>query len=593
VCNRLLRKYATEVGHTANFTILDEEDSRALIKVCVKELAIDATAKRFPSPANLAAIVSYARNSSRPIAEAVGRKSANFSDFIPTIERVAQLYEARKRAADALDFDDLLLLTRNLLQDNPEIRTRLSTQFQYILVDEYQDINTIQADLIRLLSEVHRNLLVVGDDAQSIYSFRAADIRNILNFPKIFSGTKTFKLTTNYRSTPEILALANAAISHNTEQFEKDLQAVRAPLTKPHLVPAGNSAQEAQFIAEQMLRLRAAGVPLREIAVLFRAAFHSQALEFELMKRDIPYDYRGGMKFFERAHIKDAVAHLRIAANPKDESAWLRVLGLQSGVGLTTAQKIFEQLRPCQNIDEVLATQVRAGNRAEAGYADLKATLRRMTAGNRLPGDMIAAVAASGYRDYLEAEYPDFMDRLEDLEQFAIFAQGYPDLKTFLDEVTLSEDFGAVSEKTRRSSEDRAVLSTIHQAKGLEWNAVFVMGLCEGKFPHSRALEEDGGIEEERRLFYVASTRARQHLFLTYPILAGYDTLSIAQPSRFVVELPQELLEPVRLKAKIQTRPWGGGEDGEPTIVLDELGEEVAGRKKIQPGSFLREIEEL
>ncbi|MBU0646088.1 ATP-dependent helicase [Patescibacteria group bacterium] len=591
IANRVLRKYAAQVSRTPNFTILDTEDSKDLIKVCIKELKIDTTARRFPSPAKLYGILSYARNAAKNLREVIEKKHPNFADIIPLIERIGDLYESRKLAADAVDFDDLLLLWRGLLRDNAGVRERLSAQFQYILVDEYQDTNVIQADIIRQLASHHQNVLVVGDDAQSIYSFRAAEIRNILNFPQAFFNTKTFRLTTNYRSTPEILELANSVIAQNQEQFKKELQAVCAGFEKPNVVPAANSAQEAQYIADQILTLRDEGVAMPEMAVLFRAAFHSQALEFELMRRDIPYEYRGGMKFFERAHIKDVIAHLRIVGNCKDESAWLRVLGLQNGVGLVTAGKIFDQLRVCKTIDEVAALDLKLGTKAENGWKNLMATIRKMIAGNRLPGDMIKVAAAGDYRDYLEAEYPDFMERLEDLEQFAIFAEGYDNLVKFLDEVTLTEDYGAVREKAEPLDDERIILSTVHQAKGLEWDTVFVMNLSEGKFPNQRALDEDGGLEEERRLFYVAATRARRHLFLTYPIVAGYDTLAISQPSRFLLELPEELVEQVRLKQPVMQKP-SAWEDEEITIVLDDLGEEMS-KKKPSPGSFLREISDL
>jgi DNA helicase-2/ATP-dependent DNA helicase PcrA len=510
---------------------------------------------------------------------------------------VAELYEARKANADVVDFDDLLLLLRRLLTTNPSVRDRLASRFQYVLVDEYQDTNVVQADIVRLLSGTHGNLLVVGDDAQSIYSFRAAQIRNILDFPKIYPEAKTFRLVTNYRSSPEILSLANAVIAQNHDQFSKDLRAMRGTSEMPSLVPAANQYQEAQYIAEQALRLRDQGVALRDIAVLFRGSFQSQALEFELAKRDVPYDYRGGMKFFQRAHVKDVVAHLRIVANVRDELAWTRVLGMQPGIGAATAAKIVEKIKSFDPLDLL----VQSGGpsfegKAARAFDAVLVTLRKMMAGKR-PADMVRAVIAGGYRDYLEAEYPDFMERLEDLEQFALFAEPYDDTQTFLEEVTLTEDYGAARENGTDDRE-RIVLSTIHQAKGLEWDAVFVMGLTDGKFPHQRALDEDGGLEEERRLFYVAVTRARRHLFLTYPISGGNDTLMFSQPSQFIQELPDGLVEEVRLKAQVGRREevqsrrknWNF-EDDEPTIVLDELGE----RKSVKsaPGSFLRDVGEL
>jgi len=587
IANRLLRVYAPKIGFTSNFSILDSEDSKSLIKVCVKDLNIDTGAKRFPSPAKLLGIISYSRNSGQTIQTVVESRYPSFSELTHVIDRVGDLYELRKRAADAMDFDDLLLKLKDLLYTDAAVRDRLANQFQYILVDEYQDTNVVQAQIINQLASIHKNVLVVGDDAQSIYSFRAAEIRNILGFPKSYKGAKTFKLVTNYRSSPEILSVANASILKNTTQFKKELEPVRPSFERPNLVPASNQRQEAEYIAQQVLALRDKGTKLSEMAVLFRAAFHSQALEFELMKRDIPYEYRGGLKFFERAHVKDIVSHVRLKVNPKDEVAWMRVLGLQTGVGLVTAQKIIKQIAGAASLEEVLAREVKVGKRAGAGWESCRRTLHKMTM-EELPADLIRAVTGGEYRDYVEAEYPDFMDRLDDLEQFALFAEGYKEVRTFLDEVSLTSDYGAVRDESSYESE-KMVLSTIHQAKGLEWDAVFVINLVDGKFPNGRALEERGGLEEERRLFYVATTRARKHLFLTYPITGGYDTLTISQPSMFLQELPGDLFEQVRLKrAAVQRSSW---DTDESTIVLDDLGERT--EVDVSGLSFLRGVDEL
>ncbi len=586
IASRLLRLYATQIGHTPNFTILDQEDTHTLMKVCLKELSIDTTARRFPSPAKLCGMIGYARNASKPLREVIEQRYSSAMDLCPVIERLAEAYDVHKREADAMDFDDLLLNVRRLLTEQPIIRARLSQQFRYILVDEYQDTNIVQAEIIRLLSETHRNVLVVGDDAQSIYSFRAAEIKNILRFPETYPNTKTFRLTTNYRSTPQILDVANKSILNNTNQFEKELVAVVAPLEKPCLVPAANSAQEAQYIATQILQLCDQDVPLREIAVLFRAAFHSQALEFELMKRDIPYEYRGGLKFFERAHVKDVVAHLRIRLNPKDEAAWLRILGLQSGIGLTTARKVLSQVRHAENLAHVCEVDLSLPKRALSGWNVLTVTLRKLVTQEH-PADLIRLVLAGDYRDYLEAEYPDFMDRLEDLEQFALFAEQNADLQKFLNDLSLTDDYGA-GRSQDAVQEDRIVLSTIHQAKGLEWDSVFVMHLADGKFPNPRALEEHAGLEEERRLFYVATTRARKRLFFTYPLTSGYDTLLLHQPSLFLQELPEELFGQVRLRAPMTSST----SYDEPMVVFDALGERVA-KPSIVGKSFLRGVDEL
>jgi DNA helicase II / ATP-dependent DNA helicase PcrA len=594
IANRLLRIYASQLGYSPSFTIMDQEDAKSLVKVCIKALNVDTTSRRFPSPAKLHAMISYTRNSGRTMSDVIESRYPNFLEIEPVIERIAELYEERKRQADAMDFDDLLLKLRELLYHHEGVRRKLAHQFEYILVDEYQDTNVVQAEIVRQLASEHGNILVVGDDAQSIYSFRAAEIRNILGFPQIYKDTKTFRLTTNYRSTPEILAVANASIAKNKDQFKKELASVRDSLERPNLIAASNGSQEAQFIAQKILALRDDGISLSEMAVLFRAAYHSQALEFELMKRDIPYEYRGGLKFFERAHVKDIVAHLRVKQNPRDEVAWMRILGLLNGVGLVTAEKMARKFREHESLLEIAASHSKVPKRAQVGWVGLKNTLEKM-ANEEQPAELIRTVIAGDYRDYLEAEYPDFMDRLDDLEQFALFAEGYKSLQTFLDEVSLTGEYGAIREEAGQHDEEKMVLSTIHQAKGLEWDAVFVMHLVDGKFPIGAALDEEGGLEEERRLFYVATTRARKELFFTYPITSGYDTLMLSQPSTFLQELPDDLLEQVKLKKALEARKvreareeWGEGS----VIVLNDLGERVS--KSMPVGfSFLRDIDEL
>ncbi|TAL49795.1 ATP-dependent helicase [Patescibacteria group bacterium] len=602
IANRLLRMYGSQLGYTNHFTILDQEDAKSLIKVCIKALDIDTTSRRFPSPAKVHAMISYAQNSGKGMSDVIQNRYPSFLEIVPVIERIAELYADRKRQADSMDFDDLLLKLRELLYHHEGVRQKLAHQFEYILVDEYQDTNVVQAQIIRQLASEHENVLVVGDDAQSIYSFRAAEIRNILGFPQTYADTKTFHLTTNYRSSPEILAVANSSIIQNKDQFKKELIAVRRSLERPSLVPSSNASQEAQFIAQKILVLRDEGMPLCEIAVLFRAAYHAQTLEFELMKRDIPYEYRGGLKFFERAHVKDIVSHLRIRQNPKDEVAWMRILGLLNGVGLASAETMASQFTDDGSLEEILNGNQKIPKRAQVGWEGLRKTLEKM-AHEEAPAELIRMVTAGDYRDYLETEYLDFMDRLEDLEQFALFAEGYTSLQTFLDEVSLTGDYGFIKSNEvapgfspgEAAQEDRLILSTIHQAKGLEWDAVFVMHLVDGKFPIGAALDEDGGLEEERRLFYVATTRARKELFFTYPITSGYDTLMLSQPSMFLQELPEGLFEEVKLRKGVERykgyKSFEEGWDDGPTIVFDDLGERE--QKPMPKISFLRDIDEL
>ncbi|MFA6131769.1 MAG: ATP-dependent helicase [Patescibacteria group bacterium] len=589
--SRILRTYAPLVGHTNGFTILDEDDSKALIKLCLKDAGADGSRdKRFPSPNSFQSMYSYSRNAGVGLRQVLEDRSPALAMMAPTLEHVIELYEDRKHTADAVDFDDLLLLFLELLEKRPDVRERLATQFRYVLVDEFQDTNRIQARIVQLLSSVHRNLLVVGDDAQSIYSFRAAEIKNILDFPQTYPGTKVFRLTANYRSSPQILGLANAIIKNNRQQFDKPLIAMKKEGNRPKVVTTATITDEARHVADEIVRLKASGVPTKEIAVLFRAAFHAQPLEYELMKRNTPYEFRGGMRFFERAHIKDVTSHLRVLANLKDEAAWLRVLGLYPGIGASTAGKILDQVRQFETLAEAISPEGLSPTRAASGWELCRGVLKHMLAATH-PSDMIRAVVAQGYRDYLEAEQPDFRDRLDDLEQFATFAESATDLTTFLDDVTLAENYGAA----RTDPAERIILSTIHQAKGLEWDAVFVIGLRDGGFPNPRALAE-GTIEEERRLFYVATTRARDRLYLTYALSdnrGGSSDFSFGQPSMFLSELPRGIMEEKRRVGKGPEglgRDWGEFDDG-PTIVLDKYGETKPETKK--RSGFLRDIDEL
>jgi DNA helicase-2/ATP-dependent DNA helicase PcrA len=620
IANRLLRQLGSHHAFGSNFSILDEDDAQDLIKLCVKEVAPSKGSVRFPSASVIKSVLSYALNARLTIDAVLERRHPALLMFSSELTQIAARYREQKLRAQALDFDDLLVVLLELLQADPTLCARLSGRYKYVLVDEFQDTNSIQAELVDLLSSAHQNLLVVGDDAQSIYSFRAAEIKNILDFPRRYEGAKTLRLLTNYRSTPQILAVANAVIKNNSGQFEKDLIAAAPAGDKPLLVPAADERQEAQYVAEQILTYMNAGQDLSGIAVLFRAAFHSQALEFELMKRDIPYEYRGGQKFFERAHIKDALAHLRVLRNHRDQMAWLRILQLHEGIGLAGASKLTGQITTTDSLESALAHVQPTGSKAAAAWSVIKVLLTSLSQ-KTSPAAMLRTLSASDfYQAYLAAEYQNSRERLEDLEQFAIFAEQYEVLGLFLDAIILTGDFGARAddlENTQASSNDlgdRLILSTVHQAKGLEWHTVFILNLAEGAFPHGRAYGEEGGMEEERRLFYVAATRARRQLIFSYPLTSGYHDIEIKHPSPFLTEIPSQMLEEVKLRTARPTyapayasAAWGGraassgpsapifkqtsynldpfADDDEPTIVLDDSGESVGDQKP--RGSFL------
>jgi DNA helicase-2/ATP-dependent DNA helicase PcrA len=539
--NRLLRTYSKLLQLKPNFTILDTDDSNSLIKSAMREFAGSKPTVKKPSPALVHDVISYSRNSGQSIEKAVELKYPELVKEIEFIEKVATEYERKKRASGSLDFDDLLIYWLKLLQ-NAQWRPIITKHWDYILVDEYQDTNWIQDQIVRLLADKHHNILVVGDDAQSIYSFRAAQIENILQFPKQFPETQVYRLERNYRSTPEILELANEVIEKNTKQFKKKLFTKEEGFTKPELVVAQDSGEEARWIAERILALENEGVDLANIAVLFRAAHHSQELELQLNKRSIPYEMRGGLKFFERAHIKDMLSYLRLIANSQDEAAWLRVLLLQPGIGEVAAQKIILSVSQVDTLEQALGLSLPLSSQAQAGWQGLKKHLAKgLTVQKEFTVGSLIRLLLPDYAQYLSAAYADYRQRIDDLEQFATFADHYKDLLEFLAEMSLQENF-AIRGTDDTKHESSVVLSTVHQAKGLEWHAVFILNVSDKSFPHPRAAREPGGIEEERRLFYVAITRAKRRLYLSYPISGSSYSLSLNQPSDFIREINQRLL---------------------------------------------------
>ncbi len=592
IANRLLRIHARKLGFEPNFSILDQEDSRDLISICIKELRIDTKARRFPSSGVLQEVFSFARNKGLDVSEVIESRHPRFIHLSPDIKNVFEAYENLKKSQNSMDFDDLLLKLLHLLEIDVQVREHLSDQFQYVLVDEFQDTNAIQARIVQWLSSTHNNLFVVGDDAQSIYSFRAADIHNILSFPDTYNGAKTYYLKKNYRSTPEILSIANEVIAKNSKQFEKELEAMAVSGDSPFYVPSANQSQEAHYVADIVERLLTRGEVPTEIAVLFRAAFHSQALEFELMRRDIAYEYRGGLKFFERAHVKDAIAYLRLINNSKDISSWMRALRIHAGIGAVTAQKIAKSASALERVSDVFNLNPVSGARAKQGWSSFLNLLTALEQSMKTPSDYLRKfVGSSIYKDYLEHEYPNASERLDDLDQLINFADQYQELQIFLDDVSLTQEY---ENKDKEQIAPRIILSTVHQAKGLEWNHVFIINLSEGAFPHKNCSSESE-IEEERRLFYVAITRARKNLHLTYPMMGGRG-FEFQARSAFLDDIPSHKLKQVELKesSRFESRPLKNRRsfdniDDEPMIVLDRSGEISS---KPCPKSFLIDVDD-
>ncbi len=581
---RILRQYAPLIGYGNNFSVLDSDDSESIIKICIKENKPDSN-QRFPSASNVLSAISFARNARRPLPEVLEERFPQSLMFLSEIERIAVAYERRKKEANAMDFDDLLLNLLLLLNDDSVAR-KFATEFQYILVDEYQDTNSIQAAIIKKLAVVHKNILVVGDDAQSIYSFRAAMIENILQFEKDYPGAKIFKLETNYRSSREILEVANSIIENNRAQYKKSLKTILEG-EKPDLFPQLDQQSEGQFVAEKIAELLKAGTSPSEISVLFRAAHHSQMLEVELVQRGIAYDYRGGVRFFERSHIKDVLAFLRALNNVADSAAWLRLLMHEEGIGPAAAQKVIETLRglPSANVVIDAGRSVLSG-KALSGWENFAAIWDKLlTAPITVPNELIQTILKSSYRDYLEAEFVDSKERLQDLMQLALFAEKFDDLSEFLASTTLQENFAAPKSEQKSVRSDKIILSTVHQAKGLEWEAVFIINLANGSFPSERSAREPRGLEEERRLLYVAITRAKRKLFLTYPMAGGMYGDFLSGPSRFLDEINPDFINDHSLLSTDVTVL------NDPSAGVEYVSEEEP--KKLRPGSFLRDIDDL
>lgn len=543
--HKLMRMYADTLGYKKGFTIADASDAKELIKICIKEEGMKGV-RGFPGPGTCGNIISFAQNAQISIDEVLDWKYQQYEAYAPHFQNIAERYRDKKMTAQVMDFDDLLFNVIKLFEHNDSLREKYAKQFEYILVDEYQDTNVLQARMIDLLAPPQNNILVVGDDAQSIYSFRAADIQNILEFEKKYKDAQIFKLEINYRSTPEILALSNESIGNNKKQYAKELSAVNEQGEKPELTTYADTAQEASQIGRHIRDLIDSGLPRSEIAILFRASAHSQEVEMELVKRDIPYDYRGGQRFFERSHVKDVLAYLRLAHNPKDSIAWMRVLSMYDGIGTITAQKIITRVVEFPGLASLNVDAVAEGLNARSNvgwqkFAGDANRLRQAKGGG--PSQLIRAVIAGHYKDMLDKEYENAKERIEDIEQMATFAERINDLGFFLGEATLAEQHS--NKLNEKEKVPKVVLSTIHQSKGLEWDAVFVLRVAAGQFPSEYAIIDEADLEEERRLFYVASTRARKQLYYSYPLMMGNDNPYLLQPSPFISELPESVFKEV------------------------------------------------
>ncbi len=576
---RMLRRHADCIGFRQDFTIMDREDAIDLMSACVGESKIDVKATRFPKAKVLADIFSLVANKQCSMESLLERQFPYFSHLVDQMELVMKLYQNRKRSNNMMDFDDLLVLWLDMLRQNENVLEQYQRQFQFVLVDEYQDTNRIQSDLVDLIGARHQNVMVVGDDSQSIYSWRGAHFANIFEFPKRYKDAKVHKIETNYRSTPQILNFANAVIRSNEQQFAKQLEPARPKGPEPMVVVTNDAHEQAMFVAQKALELRDEGIELNEMAILYRSHFHAMELQMELTSRNIPFSITSGIRFFEQAHVKDVAAYIKLLVNPGDELSFKRIIKLMPGVGIKSADKLWQHFQsglassPQSTSDSgdaageedpdwtpnvslmpgLDACMSKAPKKSREAFEQFHATIEQMEDSKIRESVplMIRHVLDAGYEDHLKEEYANYRNRLEDLEQLAVYAQQFETPEAFLTQLALETDMAPSDQKDAAADEERIKLSTIHQAKGLEFKVVFVIMLCEGLFPSERSTENPETEEEERRLFYVASTRAMDELYLCYPLMRFAQRGNgdfMQTPSRFLSELPDTVFEELRVQ---------------------------------------------
>lgn len=546
--NLVLRVYGRHIALAPSFTIMDRTDSEDVIQTIRSDMGLNTKEKRFPRKQTVAEIFSMTHNKQTTLNDLLELEYPHLVDVNHELAELQRRYVDFKQTKSLVDYDDLLTKLSDLLADHKEVRERLSDTYRFIMVDEYQDTNHLQSQIVRLLAATHNNVAVVGDDAQSIYSFRGANFRNIMDFPSHFPGARIIKLEENYRSTQPILNVTNEIIQRAKEGYEKRLFTRKSVGVRPKLVQAGSEQMQSQFVCQKVLELREEGVPLWDMAVLFRSSFHSFDLEIELARHNIPFVKRGGFQFMETSHVKDLLAHLRVLANPQDAVSWNRVLLLLEGVGPGASQKIIKWLLEGSHPVERLRSYSAKGKVAH-GLRTLAQVLEE-AAQAELPPEQ-AQYLLQYYVPILKQNYPDdHPKRLRDMEHFQGMTERYRSLERLLSDMALeppNDSIGGVLAVD--PDEGPLVLSTIHSAKGLEFHSVFIIWALEGRFPSFYNTNSAEELEEERRLLYVAATRAKQNLFISYPTRVFDKTLRmvLTRPSQFIDGMPQRLLEPVAL----------------------------------------------
>lgn len=548
-CLNLLRRHAPKIGFERTFSVLDAADAADVLDVLRTAGGFHQAGKRFPRKKTLYALFSACTGRDLPLEEILEMRYPQFTGYLDDLRALQEGYAEYKQRYGLMDYDDLLGRTLELFEQHPDVRRRVAGACRHVLVDEYQDTNRLQAALVEAFASVHRNVMAVGDDAQSIYRFRGADFRNIFAFPERFPGTRVLKLEENYRSTQPILDLANHVIQNAQRRYDKRLFSRRQEGEKPGLVAAPDDRCESRFVAQLVLELREEGVPLHRMAVLFRSAFNSYDLEVELNRRGIPFVKYGGLKLNEAAHIKDVLAYLKVAENPKDAVAWNRILQLLPGVGPKTARDLIEWITAGTGDPFTLQDRPYAPRYIGA----LKALFEMLRAIRQPDAPLVQQVEAAirYYEPILERKYyEDYPKRQQELEHFAGLAEGFPDRTAFLSSLALDPiELTSLDAAPVEDDEPPLVLSTIHSAKGLEFHTVFLIHALDGVLPSYYALKDEGDLDEELRLLYVAVTRAEENLFISYPILQyrRHQGEHLSSPSRFIAEVPERLLEPCAL----------------------------------------------
>jgi len=542
--NAVLRKYASFIGLDNAFTIIDRVDMEHLISILKKESGAGLKDRSFPKNRTLASIFSASVNKVLAVDDIIYEDHPHLSQHMNAMVTLHNDYQQYKSGHSLLDYDDLLIYLHRLLNSDANIRDRLASTYQYLMVDEYQDTNQVQAEILYLLTQQHQNIMVVGDDSQSIYAFRGAAVENILSFPNRYPDTTIIRLEENYRSIQPVLTLTNTIIDRASNKYTKTLFSSIEGDELPVLVRAGSENSQSRFVIDKIKDLSLQGVRLNEIAILFRAGFHSFDLEIELSREAFPFIKVGGFKFMDSAHIKDVLAFLKVVYNAEDTISWYRILLLLDRIGPKSAKNIFKAIQEQQNGVKGLQTAA-LNDRISKQVAGLAELLVTMDPGQMSVSSLGDAVLAY-YLPVLKKKYDDHPKRARDLEQLLAIMERYQSLESFLTDMAIEPPTTAVDETFSMTipEDQRLTLSTIHSAKGLEWHTVFIIWALDGRFPSARAINKEEELEEELRLMYVAATRAKENLFITYPGQL-FDRISgsfLNRPSRFLDQIPLDVL---------------------------------------------------